>query len=89
MHLSSLGSAIQEGLYTTLDGLHAETHLKAARNAVEFLSTTANLGLTLRKSCQQEVVDLEYDLERNVDTDCLLMAAFRRSVCDVGICCGG
>lgn len=89
VHLSSLGSAIQEGQYITVEGLHAEVHLKAARNAIELFSATAHLGLTLRKSCRLEVAGLEYDWETHLDADYPLRAAFRRSVCDVAICCGG
>ena len=46
-----------------------EVHVKAAREIIEYLSTTAHLGLTFRKDSKLEDVQLEYDMETYVDAD--------------------
>ena len=66
-----------------------EVHVKAARKIIEYLSTTAKLGLTFRKDNKLEDVQLEYDLETYVDADYAHKADDRRSVSGVAVCCGG
>lgn len=64
-------------------------HYNAAQKILEYLNSTSDLGLTLRRDSDFGSVQLEFDLETYVDADYAHEAEGRRCVSGLVVFCGG